>query len=93
MQDLAEDFISKIEGITDKIKSKAKELESEIKKVRKRKLDTERLSILYNKGSESVMFAKLFSKKVDDELVIQNKFSKKVNNKIEKVAKPKGLSR
>ena len=49
MQDLGEDFISKIESITDEIKSKVKELESQIKKLRKRKLDTEKLSILYNK--------------------------------------------
>ena len=49
MQDLDKDFISKIESITNQVKNKVRDLEHEIKKVRKRKLHTEELSIFYNK--------------------------------------------
>ena len=83
MQNINKDFISKIERLTDKIKSKVKELEPEIKKLRKSKLDTKGLSILYNKeGFEPAIFGKLYSKKVYNKLVIQTKFHKKFDNKL-----------
>ena len=90
MQDLGEDFISKIEDNTKR--SKARSFEPEIK-VRKIKLDTEELSILYNKEAfEPAIFAIYFSKNVDSKLVIQTKFDKKVHNKLVKVKDPR-LSR
>ena len=89
MQDLGEDFISKTEDITKEIKSKVKELGPEIRKLRKIKLHTEELSILYNKeGFEPAIFAKLFSKNIDNKLVIQTKFHKKVHNKLVMVKNP-----
>ena len=80
MQDLlGEDFIPKIEDITKEIKNKVKELEPKIKKLRKGKLDSEELSILYNKeGFGPAIFTKLFSKNVGSKLVIQSKFHKRL---------------
>ena len=49
-------------------------------------MDTEELSILYNKEA---IFAKLFSKIVGSKLVIQSTFHKKLDNKLVKVKKLK----
>ena len=57
-------------------------------------MDTEELSILYDKeGCEPAIYTKLFSKNIDNKLVIQMNLYKKVHNKLVKVKKPKGLSR
>ena len=77
--DFDEDFISKIESLTDEIKSKVEEFAPEIKKLMKRNLDTDMLSILHDKeGCEQSIFAKLFTKKVHNKLVIQTMFQKKL---------------
>ena len=58
MQDIGEDFISKIEDIIKVIKNEVRNIEPEI---RKRMLDTEELSILYSKeGFEPSIFEKRF---------------------------------
>ena len=77
INDHDKDFVSKIKSIAGKLKTKVKELEPEIRNLRKRKMDIETLSILlYKEGFSLVIFVKLFSRLVDDKLQIQTLFSK-----------------
>ena len=74
-----------------KSKTRLESANLRLKRLRKEKLDTEGVSILYNKeGYEPAIFTKRFSKTIDNKLVIQTNFYKKVHNKL-KTVKPQRI--